>query len=79
MGTELSSLIPDLATAIAIVNRARNQVGTLHLHTDFRDPDIFERVTAAYDRLVQAEGLLEALCSDATVWLKEETAVEEGC
>ncbi len=76
METDLTALTSALTSALNIVNRARDQVGTLHLHTTFRDPDVFERVTIAYDRLVQAEGALEALRCDVEVWLKEETSAE---
>ena len=76
MATDLHALSTALTSALNIVNRARNQVGTLHLHTRFHDPDIFERVSLACDQLVRAEGMLEALRSDVDVWLKEETSAE---
>ncbi len=72
METALSDFSTALTSALNAVNRARNQVGTLHLHTSFDDPDIFERVSLACDQLVRAEGTLEALRSDVDVWLKEE-------
>lgn len=76
METGLSAFSTVLTSALNAVNRARNQVGTLHLHTSFRDPDIFERVTLACDQLARAEGMLEALRSDIDVWLKEETSTK---
>lgn len=76
METDLSALTRALTSALNIVNRARNQVGTLHLHTTFGDPDVFERVSLACDQLVRVEGTLEALCSDIEVWMKEETPAQ---
>jgi hypothetical protein len=54
------------------VNQARNQVGSLHLYTSPADPDVHDRVTDAYNRIAQAEGILEALRDNLDVWQKEE-------
>ncbi len=76
METDFCALATALTPALNAVNRARNQVGSLHLCTNFRDPIIFDQIAHVYDRLAQAEGMLEALRSDVDVWLKEETSAE---
>ncbi len=60
-----------LIRALNTVNRARNAVGSLNLHTSRTDPDIYDRVTDAYNRLAQAEGILEALRDDLDAWENE--------
>lgn len=61
-----------LNRALNSVNRARNDVGTLNLHTSPADPDIHDRISDAYTHLTRAEGLLEALRDDLAVWIKED-------
>lgn len=68
----LTILSGALVRALNRVNQARNQVGSLHLYTSPADPDIHDRVTDAYNRIAQAEGILEALRDDLDVWNKEE-------
>jgi len=67
----LTILSGALMRALNNVNHARNEVGSLHLYTSPADPDIHDRVTDAYNRIVQAEGILEALRDDLDVWQKE--------
>jgi hypothetical protein len=61
-----------LIHALNQVNQARNQVGSLRLYTSPADPDIHNRVTDAYNRLAQAEGILEGLRDDLEVWQKQQ-------
>ncbi len=68
----LTILSGALVRALNSVNHARNQVGSLHLYTSPADPDIHDRVTDAYNRVAQAEGILEALRDDLDAWTKEE-------
>ena len=68
----LTILSGALVRALNSVNQARNQVGSLHLYTSPADPDIHDRVTDAYNRVAQAEGILEALRDDLDAWAKEE-------
>jgi hypothetical protein len=68
----LTILSGALVRTLNSVNQARNQVGSLHLYTSPADPDIHDRVTDAYNRVAQAEGILEALRDDLDVWSKEE-------
>jgi hypothetical protein len=68
----LTILSGALVRALNDVNQARNQVGSLHLYTSPADPDVHDRVTDAYNRIAQAEGILEALRDDLDVWQKEE-------
>jgi hypothetical protein len=68
----LTILSGALVRALNNVNQARNEVGSLHLYTSPADPDIHDRVTDAYNRIAQAEGVLEALRDDLDVWQKEE-------
>jgi hypothetical protein len=72
----ISILSGALTRALNHVNRARNQVGSLHFYTTPADPDIHGRVTDAYNRIAQAEGILEALRDDLAVWRKEDTHAE---
>jgi len=65
--TNLSTLLDELTSTINSVNRARNDVGSLP-----RDPDINDRVRQAFDHVVRAESLLEAVRDDVIVWMKEE-------
>jgi hypothetical protein len=68
----LTILSGALVRALNSVNQARNEVGSLHLYTSPADPDIHDRVTDAYNRIAQAEGILEALRDDLDAWTKEE-------
>ncbi len=68
----LTILSGALTRALSNVNQARNQVGSLRLYASPADPDIHDRVTDAYNRIAQAEGILEALRDDLDVWHKEE-------
>lgn len=73
----LAELNTAVTHALNTVNRARNAVGSLHLHTSPTDGDINYRVTDAFNRIAQAEGILEALRDDLEVWIKEEGNVTE--
>ena len=68
----LTILSGALVCALNTVNRARNSVGSLRLYTSPADPDIHDRVIDAYNRIVQAEGILEALRGDLDAWPQKE-------
>ncbi len=68
MMKSLAILSGALTRALNSVNQARNTVGALRLYTSPADPDIHTRMTDAYNRLAQAEGILEALRDDLEVW-----------